>query len=92
MIVIGLFTFVAAMIGCLGAVREKPTLLYIYTCFIVIVILLQIGFGAAASAVASGDAAAIQGPLVGVIKQVCLCLLKASLFLFFLVHKLQYYR
>lgn len=69
MIVIGLFTFVAAMIGCLGAVREKPTLLYIYTCFIVIVILLQIGFGAAASAVASGDAAAIQGPLVGVIKQ-----------------------
>ena len=54
LIVIGVFTFIGALLGCVGAIRERAALIYAYCCVLFIVCLLQIGFGAAAGAVASG--------------------------------------
>lgn len=69
LIVIGVFTFVGGLIGCVGAIRERQRLLYMYSCALSIVILLQFGFGGAAAAVAAGNAPEIQGPLYGALKQ-----------------------
>lgn len=70
LIVIGVFTFIGGLIGCVGAIRERQRLLYVYCCVLLIVILLQLVFGAAAAAVAGGNAPEIQGPLQGALEKV----------------------
>ena len=68
LIVIGIFTLVAAFLGCAGSIRERPVLIYIYCCFLFFIIILQFSFGGAAGAVASGSAPDIQEPLTGVLR------------------------
>jgi len=70
LIVIGVFTFIGALLGCVGAIRERSSLIYMYCCILLLVIILQIGFGAAAASVASGNAKEIQAPLEGLLKKV----------------------
>ena len=70
LIVIGVFTFIGGLIGCVGAIRERQRLLYMYCCVLFVVILMQLGFGGAAGAVAAGNAPDIQGPLEGALKKV----------------------
>jgi len=69
LIVIGVFTFIGALLGCVGAIRERNSLIYMYCCILFLVIILQIGFGAAAASVASGNAKEIQAPLEGLLKK-----------------------
>ena len=54
LIIIGIFTFIASLLGLSGAISERRSLVCIYCCIIMLCILLQIGFGFAASQVASG--------------------------------------
>ena len=54
-------------------------MIYIYCCILCIVMLLQIGFGAAAGAVASGNAPEISGPAFRVIATVLLLCSSAPL-------------
>jgi len=56
------------MIGCIGAIRERPVLIYAYVCIVFLVIILQFSFGGAAGAVASGNAKDLQEPLEGVLR------------------------
>eukprot|EP00277_Geminigera_cryophila_P019638 CAMPEP_0179490948 /NCGR_PEP_ID=MMETSP0799-20121207/65784_1 /TAXON_ID=46947 /ORGANISM="Geminigera cryophila, Strain CCMP2564" /LENGTH=252 /DNA_ID=CAMNT_0021307281 /DNA_START=57 /DNA_END=815 /DNA_ORIENTATION=+ len=69
LIIIGVFTFIASTIGCIGAIRERPVLIYVYVCILFVVIILQFSFGGAAGAVASGNAKEIQGPLEGALRE-----------------------
>ena len=55
LISIGIFTFIGSLLGLCGAIRERRSLVCIYCCIIMLCILLQIGFGFAASQVASGN-------------------------------------
>jgi len=68
LVVIGVFTFFISILGCVGAIRERPMIIYLYICLIVLMIILQIGFGAAAAAISSGNSAQIQGPIAGVLR------------------------
>mmetsp|Transcript_14517 Transcript_14517/g.28727 ORF Transcript_14517/g.28727 Transcript_14517/m.28727 type:complete len:298 (-) Transcript_14517:26-919(-) len=68
MIVVGIFTFFTSIMGCLGAIRERNVILSSYICALMLVIILQFGFGVAAATVASGNSAQVQGPLNGVLK------------------------
>ncbi len=45
---------IGALLGCVGAIRERAKLIWIYCCILFLAVMLQIGFGAAAGAVASG--------------------------------------
>jgi hypothetical protein len=67
MIVVGIFTFFTAIIGCLGAIRERNLMLSGYICAMMLTIILQFSFGVAAATVATGNSAQVQGPLKGVL-------------------------
>jgi hypothetical protein len=69
LIVIGVVALFAALVGCVGSIRERPVLIYLYCCLIILIIILQLSFGGAAGAVASGSAPEIQGPLEGVLRE-----------------------
>ena len=68
LIVIGVFSLIASMVGCLGAIRQRALLIYGYCCILFIVIIMQFSFGGAAGAIASGRAPEITGPLEGTIR------------------------
>ncbi|EKX52449.1 hypothetical protein GUITHDRAFT_101620 [Guillardia theta CCMP2712] len=68
LVVVGVFTFFISILGCVGAIRERPMILYLYICLVLLMIILQIGFGAAAAAISSGNSAQIQGPVLGVLR------------------------
>jgi len=69
LIVVGVFTFFTSILGCLGAIRERNLMLSGYICALMLVIILQFGFGVAAATVATGNSAQVQGPLNGVLKK-----------------------
>jgi len=52
-----------------GAVRERPGLIIAYIVFLVIIIIMQFGFGIAAGTVASGSAPEASGPFVGALNE-----------------------
>ena len=45
LVVVGVFTFFISILGCVGAIRERPMILYLYICLVILMIILQIGFG-----------------------------------------------
>jgi hypothetical protein len=69
LITIGVLAFIASIIGCIGAIRERPALIYLYVCMLILVIILQFSFGGAAGALATGSAQEIQAPLQGVLRR-----------------------
>uniref|UniRef100_A0A6T8HIP6 Tetraspanin n=1 Tax=Hemiselmis andersenii TaxID=464988 RepID=A0A6T8HIP6_HEMAN len=69
MIVVGVFTFFTSILGCLGAIRERNLMLSGYICALLLVIILQFGFGVAAATVATGNSEQVQGPLNGVLQK-----------------------
>jgi hypothetical protein len=83
LIVIGHWTCLASFFGCFGAVKERPVIIYGYLCMLFILVILQLSFGGAAGAVASGDAQQIQGPLNGALRDKYRQLNWESLSLFF---------
>lgn len=70
LIVIGVFTTLGTLVGCVGAIRQRRKYLYAFSCGMIIIMILQLGFGAAAGAVASGNAPEITGPAFGKIRSV----------------------
>lgn len=68
LIVIGVFTTLGTLVGCVGAIRQRRKYLYAFSCGMIIIMILQLGFGAAAGAVASGNAPDITGPAFGKIR------------------------
>ncbi|MGB1601645.1 MAG: hypothetical protein ACPIOQ_53435 [Promethearchaeia archaeon] len=70
LIVIGVFTTLGTLVGCVGAIRQRRKYLYAFSCGMIIIMILQLGFGAAAGAVASGNAPDITGPAFGKIRSV----------------------
>jgi hypothetical protein len=69
LIFVGVFVFFTSIIGCVGAIRERSSILITYMCFLLIIIILQFGFGTAAGAVASGSAPEVAGPFMGVLNE-----------------------
>jgi hypothetical protein len=69
LIFVGVVAFFTAIIGCIGAIRERSAMLIAYICLLLIVIIMQFGFGTAAGAVASGSAPEVAGPLMGVLNE-----------------------
>lgn len=69
LIFVGVFAFFTSIIGCIGAIRERSAILITYILFLIIIIILQFGFGTAAGAVASGNAPEVAGPFMGVLNE-----------------------
>jgi len=69
LILLGVFSFFTSILGCVGAIRERQSLILAYICLLAMIILLQIVFGAAGAAVANANAEDIEGPLFGVLRQ-----------------------
>jgi hypothetical protein len=67
LIFVGIFLFATSILGCRGAIREKNLILSLYILCLFICIVLQLGFGVAAAAVATGNAPEVEGPILGVI-------------------------
>mmetsp|Transcript_81056 Transcript_81056/g.217723 ORF Transcript_81056/g.217723 Transcript_81056/m.217723 type:complete len:293 (+) Transcript_81056:149-1027(+) len=68
-ITLSVFLFIAAIIGLVGAFREHRKLLIAYGVFLVLIMIIQFGFGTAAAAVAGGSAAQITGTFMGVLNE-----------------------
>jgi len=68
-ICVGVFLFIATVLGCVGAIREQRPVLIAYGSFLLIIVVMQFGFGTAAAAVAGGSAPAITGPFMGILNE-----------------------
>jgi hypothetical protein len=68
LIVMGTWTCIVSFVGCLGALKQRPSAIYLHVVMMFILIILQLSIGGAAGAVASGNAPEIEGPLYGALR------------------------
>jgi hypothetical protein len=69
LIIVGVFAIFTSLVGCVGAIRERSSILITYMILLFIIIVLQFAFGTAAGAVSSGSAPEIAGPFLGVLNE-----------------------